>query len=86
MNINLSEKTLKYIREYLYVERKSLFDRLSFNDVKSGKEIVITDDDSANEIRDWALDKIEIEGYNEKYDLTNEGIALQEIIDKFYTG
>lgn len=47
--------------------------------------IIQLDELVAEEIREWALDKQPLIGFDEKYELTKEGVLLEKIIDLFET-
>lgn len=47
--------------------------------------IIQLDESMAEEIREWALDKQPIVGFDEMYELTKEGMLLDEIVDLFET-
>lgn len=38
----------------------------------------------ANSIREWALDELEIKGFDKNYELNSEGKILQALVDLFY--
>lgn len=38
----------------------------------------------SNSIREWALDELEIKGFDENYELNSEGKILQSLVDLFY--
>jgi len=42
------------------------------------------DKQMAEEIRSWAIDKLDIIGFDKDYELTEEGKILEGIVDKFY--
>ena len=51
--------------------------------VASGGKI---DDDQADELRDLCNDKLDICGYDENYDLNEDGKKLEALVDKLYVG
>lgn len=48
------------------------------------KNLVELNDDLINEIRDWAGERQQIIGFNEDYELTQDGKILESLIDKLY--
>ncbi len=44
------------------------------------------DDDQADELRDFCNDKLDICGYDENYDLNDDGKKLEALADKLYLG
>ena len=46
--------------------------------------ILKMNEDNADLIREWALDRLEYIGFDENSELTNDGVILEEIIDLFY--
>ncbi|MDQ1340981.1 MAG: hypothetical protein QG567_2139 [Campylobacterota bacterium] len=52
------------------------------NSVRSGN----LSDEIADDIRDLCTEKLDVSGYDEDYNLTEEGVILNELIDKLYTG
>ncbi|WP_046758567.1 hypothetical protein [Kordia jejudonensis] len=71
-NIKVNLKELEYILTNFLkpIKKKSI-------------EIVL-DEESIENIRDLALNKLETHGFDENYDLNNEGNILQSLIDKLY--
>lgn len=44
------------------------------------------DDDIADELRDMCTDCLDEIGFDENYDLTNDGERLEKLIDKLFIG
>lgn len=87
MEIKLKKNTKSYLLDTLQREKEDLFLQLKLNEkdiLDSAEYTVKIGEDLADVIRDWAMDKQQIVGFDKDYDLTNEGKKLQEIIDKFY--
>ncbi|TVZ27857.1 hypothetical protein JM83_2925 [Gillisia sp. Hel_I_86] len=88
MEVRLKKNTIDYLLNALNRENEDIFLQLKLNEKSildsAGYNFKI-EEDLADVIRDWAMDKQQIVGFDEDYELTNEGEMLQEIIDKFYT-
>ena len=86
MKIELKKNIKDYLFNNLKIENEDIFFQLKLSEKKSlGAEFNFDiEEDLLDEIRDWALDKQQIMGFDKDYDLNNEGKILQEIIDKFY--
>lgn len=86
MEIKLKKNTKNYLLNTLQKEKEDIFLQLKLNEkgnLGSSEYTFKIGEDSADVIRDWAMDKQQSVGFDEDYDLTNEGEMLQEIIDKF---
>ena len=51
--------------------------------ISEGGEI---SDDHADELRDCCTDRLDEIGFDEKYELTDDGIKLEELVDKLFIG
>jgi hypothetical protein len=73
--------------EYLYLTQMNFISKNHkiISDPKV-KEIFILEcsEDQADEIRDKCSEKLQFVGFNEKYELTNEGKLLEDLIDKLF--
>ncbi|HFG0566924.1 hypothetical protein [Flavobacterium psychrophilum] len=76
MKIRFSENELNFLKSTLFKEKINLDLTL----IK--EEMTNISDDFADEIRDWALEKQQVVGFDENYELTKEGKILENIIDK----
>ena len=78
-------KLNKYLFDYL---KNSLLDKqntLKWNVIQNNSSIIIEiENNVADEIRDFAIDKQSLKGFDINYELTNEGKILEELIDAFY--
>ena len=54
--------------------------------LKTQKMNVVISEDNADYLRDLSMDKLETDGFNEKYEPNVEGVILESLIDKFFTG
>jgi len=82
MIVKLTKKQLDYLSYHLSEEQEIL--RLKLQIRKEAQFIIDVDEDTADEIRDWASDKLQKKGFDVNYELTDEGKILEELIDLFY--
>jgi hypothetical protein len=75
MRINFSDKEYEYLKSYFLIERDSL--KLAFEN-----SVVEIDENLADEIIDWAGERQQLKGFDEDYNLNEDGRLLDEIIDK----
>ena len=78
MVIKLNNHQYAFLSEHLLKEKPHL---MKFFNSDLVSEI---DEDSATEIRDWAGEKLQKEGFNIDYELNQLGIMLEQIEDLFY--
>ncbi len=83
MIIKITQSQKEYIVNNLLESKKllSIFDNSS-----RGNDVYYIDitEDEADKIRDLCCDKLDEVGFDEKYELTDEGRILEELIDVFY--
>jgi hypothetical protein len=65
------------------LERKDLATYFDFENIKEMNFVQIPDD-SVDDIRDWAADRLQKVGFDVNYSLTHEGLILDGLIDLFY--
>jgi len=83
MIVKLTKKQFDYLSYSLSKEQEIL--RLKLQIKKESQFIIIdVDEDTADEIRDWASDELQKKGFDVNYELTDEGKILEELIDAFY--
>jgi hypothetical protein len=84
VKVQLNETLCNYLRANLSIEREDLFK--FFNETNENEKCVFEiSEDVAIEVRDWAAEKLQKEGFSEKYELNDEGIKLEQLIDIFYS-
>lgn len=83
--IKLNKDEFNYLCQMNIFSKKN---RTIFDSKKIEKDMVIIElsENQADEIRDKCGEKLQIVGFDEKYDLTQEGKILESLIDKFYIG
>jgi hypothetical protein len=83
MRINLSEKQYEYLHAHIPENLKHLTNLFKEESVNTGSTVDVQED-IANEIRDWAMERQQKVGFDINYRLTSEGQLLQELIDLFF--
>jgi hypothetical protein len=83
MIIKLTQDTFNYLEKELLVQNEDIYSKLKIR--KEAKYVYIEiDDDSADEVRDWAIDSQMIKGFDDNDNLTSEGKILENLINAFY--
>ena len=84
MKIKLAKNQYEYIKDSLLEEKKSLVDvfQRGYDEISGSLQIP---QDIADDIRDWAIERQQREGFDLNFSLTSKGKILQELIDLFYT-
>lgn len=83
MKVKLNKIQFDYLDYNLSQSRKAL--RLKLQVEKKGQFIFIeVDENTADEINDWAEVELQKRGFDINYDLTKEGKILEKSIDAFY--
>ena len=85
MIVKLNKIQFDYLNDSLIDELDTLRSKMQIRNYYRFIIIEI-DEDTADEIRDKALDQQQISGFDIKYELTDEGKILEGLIDLFYTG
>ena len=83
IRIKLNKNEYQYLHRMKFISKSSAI----ISNPKE-KDILIFEctEDQADEIRDKCGEKLQFVGFNEKYELTEEGILLETLIDKFFIG
>lgn len=84
MEIKLNIKQFDYVNSQLSNERKDL-GKYFMGSKQNGKVIIELEEDVADEIRDWAGEKLQKVGFDKEYNLTKEGEILEELVDLLYS-
>lgn len=85
LKIELSRNEYTYLCQAPFLEdkyRKLLFS-IEQHDSKYSLKI---SEDQADEIRDLCGERLQVVGFDEKYELSQEGKILESLIDKFFIG
>lgn len=84
MIVKLNKNQFDYLSYSLSEEQELL--RLKLKEISQENQFVLIeiDEETADEIRDWASDELQRKGFDINYELTPEGKTLEELIDLFY--
>lgn len=83
MIVKINKYSLDFLMKQLSEKKPSLNSALN-NLIKDYKVTFEIDNIQADEIRDWIEEEIQKIGYDENYELNQQGKTLQELSDKFY--
>lgn len=86
MIIKLSKNQFDYLHFSLAEENEALILKLNQVSKENRFFILEVDEETADEIRDWAANELQIKGFDINYELTPEGKILEDLIDLFYVG
>lgn len=62
------------------IQKKELFDHIVYSS-KNENTIIEVSEDIADEIRDWAGERLQKVGFDVNYNLTDDGVILEQIVD-----
>ncbi|WP_185218133.1 hypothetical protein [Sphingobacterium mizutaii] len=84
MIVKLNKNQFDYLSYSLSEEQEEL--KLKLRQVRKENNLAFIDidDDTAIDIRDWAMEKQVRVGFDINYELNPEGKILEELIDLFY--
>ena len=80
MKVKLNSKQYDFLKEYLATERADLFEYFKKNDNLSFE----INEDVAVELRDWAGEKLQKEGFDINYQPNEKGKILEEFEDLLF--
>ena len=84
MIIKLTKSHFDHLNYSLSKQKE--FSKLKLSIRKENQLVFIdVDGETANQIRDWIMEKQVQVGFNENYELMPEGKMLEELADAFYT-
>ena len=72
-------------KEIIFLKNTFPMEKVDFNFFIITDESIELNENLANKIRDWAGEKQQMIGYDEDYELTEDGKILESIIDKLYS-
>jgi hypothetical protein len=78
MKVKFSKKEIDFLKNTFPLGKND------FNFFIITDESIELNKNLANKIRDWAGEKQQMIGYDENYELTEDGKILESIIDKLY--
>lgn len=83
MQVTLTKKQFDYLELHLDKDRPDLAKQLRASG--TGKKIVVElSEEAASDVRDWASEQLQKRGFNENYDVNEEGQLLEDLIDVLY--
>jgi hypothetical protein len=85
LNIELNQAEYNYLFKVVFVEDKYR-KMLHFMKQNDDKYLIKVSEGQADDIRDLCGEQLQIVGFDEGYELTNEGKILETLIDKFFVG
>ncbi len=80
MTVKLNTKQYNFLKEHLSVERSDLFKFFEKNDSLRFE----VNEDIAEELSDWAGEKLQREGFDINYQLNEKGKILEELEDLLF--
>jgi len=80
--IKLNKAQFDYL-DYVLSEQQDLSSKLKIK-IENQFVYITIDDDTADQIRDCVGEELQRVGFDENYELTPEGIILENLIDLFY--
>jgi len=83
MEIKLNIKQFEYVNSQLSNEREDLSQHF-IGSKQNDKVIIKLEEGVADEIRDWAGEKLQKVGFDKEYNLTEEGRILEVLVDLLY--
>jgi hypothetical protein len=83
MIIRIYKRACDYLVTNLSIDRPDLMQLIKLKEEKS-IFIAELDEDVACKVRDWAGMKLQKQGFDNEYILTEEGVYLEDIIDLLY--
>lgn len=84
MIIILTETEREFLVTIVLKNDLSLMKIIEQSEKDNGKYLIDIDSVLADEIRDLCSEQLQISGFDENYNLTNEGKLLENLIDIFY--
>jgi len=84
MIVKLNKNQFDYLSYGLSEEQEALRLRLKQVNKENQFFIIDIDEETADEIREWASDGLQRKGFDINYELTPEGKIFEELIDLFY--
>ncbi|MCH9609208.1 MAG: hypothetical protein S4CHLAM45_04310 [Chlamydiales bacterium] len=83
--VHLVKSELDLLNQFLPEDFKKRLQE-NFKAISPSELEINLDEDTADEIRELCMDEFLVSGIDENYEPNKTGIALEDIIDKFFTG
>jgi hypothetical protein len=84
MTIKLAETEREYLVTVVLKNHSSLMNIIEQSTKEKGKFLIDIDNVLADEIRDLCSEQLQKSGFDENYNLNEEGKMLEKLIDIFY--
>lgn len=84
MTIKLTKKEREFLVTVVLKNDSSLMNIIEQSTIDNGKFSIDIDNVLADEIRDLCSEQLQISGFDENYNLNEEGKMLENLIDIFY--
>ena len=81
IKIKLNKNEYQYLHKINFISDNYI---VIFNFKEKDFLILECSEDQADDIRDKCSEKLQLVGFDEKYELTPEGKILEDLIDKFF--
>lgn len=83
LKVKLNDKEYSYIHKAKFLDENHR--KLFLFPKKEGAEYVLNfSENQADELRDLCGEQLQVAGFDENYELTEEGKILESLIDKFF--
>ena len=86
MIIKMLKSERDYLLENVLVNNVTLTEIIKKAHFANGKFEIEIEIELADEIRDLCSERLQIEGFDKDYELTEDGKVLEMLIDTFYNG
>lgn len=83
MQLTISKTQYEYLLEHFSKENMTIWQHVEFQHGDKGVVLTI-EADLADDIQDWASERLLIVGFDLDYKLNDEGRILEELIDIFF--
>lgn len=80
LKVHLNKSQDEYLKQHLLIQKKEMFDYIVYTS-KNENIIIEVSEDTADEIRDWAGERLQEVGFDANYNLTDEGVILEQLVD-----
>lgn len=84
MKIRILQSQKEYLRDHVLEGRDDLIQEIEKGKLVKNKWEIGISDATADDIRDLCSEKLQKIGFDENYNLTEQGKVLEELIDAFF--
>ncbi len=82
MQLIVSKTQYEYLLDHFSKENMAIWQLIEFQ-FEDKRVLLIIDEDQADDIQDWASERLLVVGFDMDYNLNPEGRILEEIMDIF---